>query len=683
MYLKKISLKNFRKFSGTSHNSDLNMNFQPGLNVIVGENDSGKTAIIDAIKLLLGTVSDDYDRIQEEDFYCNSEGIFSSNFYIEGYFTDLSTDEAGLFLEWLSFDENGGYELRIVLEINKKKNDNGQEFIERLLLAGEKNCETRLDSKARTILKVTYLKPLRDADTELRPGFKSRLAQILKAHSSFKQDDTDKHILENIMEKANGQIENYFMQEYEDGRSIKSDIEGILSKFYDVKDNDKANTNFAVTPSNLKAILNKLSLNSDSINLGLGNMNLLFIATELILLENSTSINTVGPHITLIEELEAHLHTQAQIRLIKHLEEVVKNKETTQFILTSHSTNLVSSINPNNLIYLYDRIAHPLSTEYTLLDSGDYKFLERFLDSTKSNLFFAKGLILVEGDSELLLLPAISELIGIPLHQYGISLVNIGGTSFERYVKLFSTKAEPAIKLPISLITDLDVKPKVYYDEEDQKIYLINDENQKRIEDLIGKTIEVDIIGKEYSKIKNLQKSLKIKESHFKEELKTITEQGITVEKIEERITAKRQKIEEKYSKYNANIQVSISPEWTLEYCLLLSPLQKLLKESILETQYVTPFTPQTQSKIDKIDGNLKDANKKDVAIYELFKRLDNKSVSKAIVAQTLANKILDLPKEEKDILRENVIEDINIKYLIDAIIHASGKQNWEARNIE
>lgn len=683
MYLKQISIKNFRKFGNDSSTEDLKVNFQPGLNVIVGENDSGKTAIIDGIKLLLGTVSDDYDRIQDEDFYCNKEGVFSNNFYIEGYFTGLSDEEAGLFLEWLSFDEEGSYELRVVLEVNKKKNDNGQEYIERVLLAGEKNCETRLDGKVKTILKTTYLKPLRDANTELRPGFKSRLAQILKAHSSFKIDNGHKHKLESIMEEANSEIEKYFMKDYEDGRSIKSDVEGILSRFYDVKDSDKANTNVAVTPSNLKSILNRLSLDTNSINLGLGNMNLLFIATELILLENSTSINFRGPHITLIEELEAHLHTQAQIRLVKHLEEIVQESNTTQFILTSHSTNLVSSINPNKLIYLYDGIAHPLSKEYTLLEDDDYRFLERFLDSTKSNLFFAKGLILVEGDSEMLLLPAISELIGIPLHQYGISLVNIGGTSFERYVKLFSTMAEPTIKLPISLITDMDVKPKVYYDVEDKKIYLINDENKQDVEGLIGKTIEVDIIGKEYSKIDDLQKSLKIEESDFKEKLKEKTELAITKEKIEERITAKRRKIEEKYSKYNANIQVSISPEWTLEYCLLLSPLQKLLKESILETQYKTPFNPTTQRKIDEIDRALADPDEKLITIYRLFKRLDDKEVSKAIVAQTLANKIIDLSREEKDSLKNEITNDVHMKYLIDAIIKASGKQNKEDGIIE
>lgn len=85
-----------------------------------------------------------------------------------------------------------------------------------------------------------------------------------------------------------------------------------------------------------------------------------------------------------------------------------------------------------------NRVAYPLREEYTQLEDEDYAFLERFLDSTKSNLFFAKGIIFVEGDSEMLLLPALANLIGYPLHKSGVSLVNVSGTSFERYIKLFS-----------------------------------------------------------------------------------------------------------------------------------------------------------------------------------------------------------------------------------------------------
>ncbi|MCB0340311.1 MAG: AAA family ATPase, partial [Bdellovibrionales bacterium] len=76
MYLSNIRLWNFRKYGNPSNfdlsEPHLDLNFTKGLNVLVGENDSGKTAIIDAIKLVLKTHSYEWIRVCEEDFYNNS-----------------------------------------------------------------------------------------------------------------------------------------------------------------------------------------------------------------------------------------------------------------------------------------------------------------------------------------------------------------------------------------------------------------------------------------------------------------------------------------------------------------------------------------------------------------------------------------------------------------------------------
>ena len=47
---------------------------------------------------------------------------------------------------------------------------------------------------------------------------------------------------------------------------------------------------------------------------------------------------------------------------------------------------------------------YDLAEGRTGLQKGDYLFLQRFLDSTKANLFFAKGIIMVEGDAENILI---------------------------------------------------------------------------------------------------------------------------------------------------------------------------------------------------------------------------------------------------------------------------------------
>src|SRR5690625_4007626 len=115
MYLKTLSLYNFRKFAEREDSSPgLTVHFNKNLNLIVGENDSGKTAIIDAIRYLLGSLSDDYEKITMEDFYCINKDEFAKSFIIEGIFTDLNEKEAGIFLEWLSFDADNEYQLRVI-----------------------------------------------------------------------------------------------------------------------------------------------------------------------------------------------------------------------------------------------------------------------------------------------------------------------------------------------------------------------------------------------------------------------------------------------------------------------------------------------------------------------------------------------------------------------------------------
>ncbi|WP_249292225.1 ATP-dependent nuclease [Metabacillus flavus] len=619
MYLKSISLTNFRQFGMKEDgNPGITVFFNSNFNVLVGENDAGKTAITDAIRYLLGSVSDDFEKINQEDFYCYDKDMYSDSFYIEGIFTDLSDREAGTFLEWLSFDEDKHYQLRVCLSADRRKNENGKEYIDRKVQAGDKNFEYRLDASAKNLLKTTYLKPMRDAQTELKPGIRSRLAYILKAHPAFNNVDSSKdsneHQLVTVMKEANNQIESYFREEYADSHSLVGDIETLLSDFYDIHDKSKSKSRFTVSRTDLTSILRKLSLENEDINLGLGNLNLLFIAAELLLLNNLEEDQLlIGPNITLIEEIEAHLHTQAQIRLIKYLEEELDRRNNrNQFILTSHSPNLVASIDPKFVILMHDKTAYPLDEIYTKLDKADYGFIERFLDSTKSNLFFAKGVIFVEGDSEMLLLPAIANLIGYPLHKHGISLVNVQGTSFERYIKLFSRSDLwledmdlPAINLPLSIITDLDVKAWTYYETEGKikSIYAIKDINE--LNDVLAycdeeiEDIDVDKIGQEYSTVKKLVTDFGFNIDSSNEDLLTqITKKDITPQYLDSIEKQKFIQFQDKYNEYSANISVNVAPKWTLEYSLALSELAPLLLKAVHEVRYKNPIPVREKSSL-------------------------------------------------------------------------------------
>ncbi|MFP3324253.1 AAA family ATPase [Planococcus sp. SIMBA_160] len=700
MYLKNVSLTNFRKFGvGLDNEPAVTIDFNPNFNIIVGENDSGKTAVIDAVRYLLGSVSSDFEKIKEEDFYTDSNGNSSDFFYIEGVFTDLTDKEAGTFLEWLSFDKLSNYQLRVSLKVEKKVNDNGQEYIERRSLAGDKNFESRLNGQAKEFLKTTYLKPMRDASNELKPGLRSRLAHILKAHPAFKKStNAPEHDLVVSMQEANEKIERFFEEEYVQGHSLVKDMENLLRDFHAVADQSKSRSKFSITKTDLFSILKRLSLDSEDVNLGLGNLNILFIAAELLLLSNDSVEQLIGPQITLIEEIEAHLHTQAQIRLVKYIEEELeKNKN--QYILTSHSSNLVSSIDPKHVILMNDGVAYPFVEEFTDLDSEDYEFLERFLDATKSNLFFAKGIIFVEGESEMLLLPALANLIGYPLHKNGISIVNVSGTSFERYIKLYSRSElwkeemkRSTIKTPLSIVTDIDIKPWAYYEFEDKRdtVYsIVSLDELDKVLTLCGEIKEnviLENIGVEYSTIKKLVKDFKITVSQeIIEDLEKLVKKEMSEEYILDREIEKANKMREKYKTYNANLEVCIAPVWTLEYALAQSVLAPYLVEVIHEARFKKPYEGKKMQIYEELIEKLKDPSANPHIAYEIFKPVNDKLVSKAEVAQLLAIKLNGLkvqPQVYKD-LKKVVLKDPNLIYLITSIKHSANTELNEGRGHE
>jgi len=444
MYLQELKLWNFRKYGiiGESFDSSLPgliVNFNEGVNVLVGENDSGKTTIIDAIRYILRTQSLEYIQIDEKDFHQES-GNRSQELRIECTFKGFTDSEAGHFLEWLGFEQNekgkNEYLLKVWLYARCKDNS-----IYQYIRAGIDSEGSFMEGDARDLLRVVYLKPLRDALSEMTHGNKSRLAQILKSHSIFKKEKDEvglelKHELENHYHTLKKGIDGYFdIKQDEKGNQIVKSINDLLVNDF-LLGNDDRKAVIKLTGSELSDILRQLDLVPEDNKSGLGTLNLLCIAAELLLFNETKP----GLKFTLIEELEAHLHPQYQLRLIDFIN---RKKEFGQFILTTHSTTLASKIKLENLIVCNKENVFPMGHKYTQLDESDYKFLERFLDATKSNLFFAKGVIIVEGDAENLLVPTIAKLLDRPLHKYGVSIVNVGSTAFKRYAKIFLRKQQP------------------------------------------------------------------------------------------------------------------------------------------------------------------------------------------------------------------------------------------------
>lgn len=461
MYLSNIKLWNFRKFGSGGEmyleKPNLNLDLTKGLNVIIGENESGKTAIIDAIKLVLKTHSYDYIRVEDKDFYTGSNRL-----RIELTFEGLLPDEAKNFTEWLGWTGTGD-ETKPFLKINYDVIRQSKKILPADIKAGVDDDGYLLTAEAKEYLKATYLKPLRDAENELIAKRNSRLSQILLGDEAFKgKEDTNE--LVHIFSGLKVDLENYFKGEFEtkaidevgeeqtikpqEGKQIKDKIDGYIKNFY----GSNYESEFNASSNDIKSILEKLTLLlKDEPNPGLGTLNRLFMAAELLHLNKS---NWSGLRLGLVEELEAHLHPQAQMQVI----EAFQKQDAIQLILTTHSPNLASKLKLENLIICNKGNAFPMGEAHTKLGKGNYNFLEKFLDTTKANLFFAKGVILVEGWAEEILIPSISKAIGINLTEKGVSVVNIGHTGFDHYSKIYLRNTEPPMTIPVAVVTDADIR---------------------------------------------------------------------------------------------------------------------------------------------------------------------------------------------------------------------------------
>ena len=464
MYISNLKLWNFRKFGSESgfniDEADLDLGLTKGLNVLIGENDSGKTAIVDAVKLVLKTHSYEWIRYDEDDFYQDTK-----RFRIEIRFSDLEPSEAKNFTEWLGWEgtgEDAEPYLNVILDVQR----NSDRILPSQVRAGVDEDGYLLTGEAKEYLKATYLKPLRDAESELVAKKNSRLSQILLGDKAFKNNQED-HELLNIFKEFNQALKEYFKGDFElvqkdengeeetikptEGKEIKDKVDNYIQSFY----SPDHEVEFEAAKGELKSILEKLNLHlKDEEYPGLGTLNRLFMAAELLHLNKE---NWSGIRLGLIEELEAHLHPQAQMKVIEALQE----QEEIQLILTTHSPNLASKVKLKSLVICNNSNALPMANTHTKLDESDYKFLERFLDTTKSNLFFAKGVILVEGWAEELILPSLANKIGSPLTENGVSVINLGNTAFLRYSRIFQRAEEGScgFNVPVSIVTDLDLKP--------------------------------------------------------------------------------------------------------------------------------------------------------------------------------------------------------------------------------
>lgn len=622
MYIAEIRIENFRSF-GVGERA-FRLSLKPGLTALVGENDAGKTAVVDALRYVLGTRDQEQLRVDEADFHRSSEGDRADQMTIRLVFRDLTRTDRGAFAEFLTYEEvEGSRQVCLVLTWSAKRAPTGssRRAVSPEWRTGANGDGPLLDFGARSLLTATYLRPLRDAERAMSAGRGSRLSQILQHTSEIKNTgmgfdlkNTPQPDPKTLSVLGLGDFANHLFRESQGIKKAGDKLnDEYLKPLSFAKDLLRARIEVAGSRDDavrLRQLLEKLDLtlgaatDGDSAHTrGLGSNNLLFMACELLLLAAESD----GFPLLLIEEPEAHLHPQRQLRLMAFLQaQVAKQRadgQRIQIIVTTHSPSIASDLHLDNLVLIEQGRAFSLRKGMTKLDNSDYSFLERFLDSTKSNLFFARGVMIVEGDAENILMPVLARLLDRDFGEYGVSVVNVGGVGLGRYARIF-IRADPAadgeISVPVACVTDIDVMPDC-------------------APEIVGKIKP----GEEIPKRPPSKRQWRVK-SEF-------GENGI-VERRQSRI--------DKAS--GQNVRTFVADEWTLEYDLAFSGLAKEIWEAAVLALADDRIHDGKVTRDDAIKERAAESSAltglaTDVLASHVYAKFEAEGASKAIAAQYLA----------------------------------------------
>lgn len=319
MYLSDVRIEGYRVFSEAVF-----IRLSKGLNLLVGENGCGKSTIVDAIRILLN--EDEYSRsgINDEDFYSSTDKkVEAEKISIKGRFSDLSEEKKVEYLTWLDKDYKAVLNVDIIRKQDKRNN------FKRNIWGGE-SANSIFQWEPLNDIQCVYLPALRDAEKKLRANRGSRLSRLLLNLSQDEMKEKRKagELMEiekdvNDFNKKIAKTEDIARADKLINESLERALGIVFGQSTKIQFNDLTYERivealrlvfFPGISSNEDVVYRNLFENS------LGYNNLIYLATILAEFEGLKD-NYSSPRILLIEELEAHLHPQVQIKVLKYLEE--------------------------------------------------------------------------------------------------------------------------------------------------------------------------------------------------------------------------------------------------------------------------------------------------------------------------------------------------------------------------
>lgn len=300
-------------------------------------------------------------------------------------------------------------------------------------------------------LRGVYLPPLRDASQGLKPGRTSQLArllQLLAEKGGIEGIDKALQDLDKVLKTHPPIVDT----QKAIGNRHKTMLGDQLAQLLEV----------GLSASDFKSLKSRLSLVVDAFEIeqnGLGFNNLIYMAVVLSELTKNPDSCYRG---LIVEEPEAHLHPQLQAVLLQYLQSIqaVDGEKPVQLFVTSHSPNFASIADLDSLVCLVDTgsAVETFLPRSITFDKGKREKLERYLDVTRAELFFARRIIFVEGAAELMMVDALAKRMDCNLRQHGVSLISVEGLNFDSFLPLFG---DNALKIPVAVLTDADpVAPK-------------------------------------------------------------------------------------------------------------------------------------------------------------------------------------------------------------------------------
>jgi putative ATP-dependent endonuclease of OLD family len=480
MYIEKLTITKFRSVE------HLVVEFNKGVNIIIGENNVGKSTIIDAIRICLsiGKQWRDIGIKNLEDFYIDntviSDILEPIEFLLEFKIEEPQDRQLFHSLLWQNPANTAETSLRLNFKYEIENDILGNEKLKWKVLGG---FDTTVDMSELQQIYYSYLEPLRNAEQELRPyANNNKITSLFKDMTSYeKPDKGGSKTVKLTNEKKNelsqaiemvlknddwmGLISTgqYFINEHLEKADIKKKSSKVHLKLLEYKYDNIVKGLLTRKPVYSDKVLgtnHHLQKYFDISQNGLGDNNIILASAILGDLKSRRDQKIEHYYALLIEEPEAHLHPQRQNTFFNYLNTL--QDLGVQIFITSHSPTITAKSDLDNLLILQKDENNKTSfftTKKSQLSAKNKAHLRKFLDVTKSQLFFASGSILVEGISEALLLPVFAVMMGADydLDKNGIEIVNINGVAFEPFANLFNSKEkEKRLSTFCSIITDDD-----------------------------------------------------------------------------------------------------------------------------------------------------------------------------------------------------------------------------------